>query len=140
MAAEFSVSDLVDALDKASDDIKREAGRLIETAAVNTRDKVQVAFPVGPTGRLRRSVSLGRPRSFAASTSGVVVQPRLVRAFAPHVHIWQEGTVDRYDATRGNAYRGKSPRHGRVFEAIAARERAEMYRQMQALVDRKREL
>jgi hypothetical protein len=140
MAADFSVAELAQALEHASDAIKVEVGKLVEQAAFATRDKVQLAYPVGPTGRLRRDVRIGQPRSFLTSSTGVNSPARTVRASAPHVHIWQEGTVQRFDATRANANRGRSPWHGRVFEAIAARERADMLRSAQALLDRDREL
>ena len=136
MAADFSVSDLARAMDHASDEIKREVAGLVDAAAYRTQSRVQAAYPVGPTGTLRSRVIVTQPRRF----QGGPVPPRQVRATAPHVHIWQEGTRDRFDATRGNAYRGRSPRHGRVFEAIAAQERREMLQRAEDLLRKDREL
>lgn len=138
--ADFSVDDLGRALDRASDDMKRAVGALVERAAQTTKTRVQAAYPVGPTGTLRRRVSVGQPRGFATTGSGTVIPALIVRASAPHVHIWQEGTVERFDSTRANARRGRSPRHGRVMEAIAAQTRQEMLNDAQALVTRDREL
>jgi hypothetical protein len=138
--SEFSVADLATAMDKATDDIKREVGQLIERAAIATRDRVQQRYPVGPTGTLKRRVTLGTPRNFVTTETGVALPARTVLATAPHVHIWQEGTVERFDATRANARRGRSPRHGRVFQAVAADERGQMLKQAEDLLIRNREL
>lgn len=140
MAADFSVEPLLVGLDKASDEVKLQVGRLIDGAAIATRDRVQQVYPVGPTGTLKARVTVGQPRSFGTTSSGTVIPVRVVRATAPHVHIWQEGTVERFDPTRANARRGRSPRHGRVFEAVAAQERKRMLDEAQSLLDRHREL
>lgn len=138
--AEFSLTDLARALDRLSDRKKEEVGRLVEPAATRTRDQVQQAYPVGPTGNLRNRVTLGQPRGFAVTSRGVPIPAVMVRATAPHVHIWQEGTVQRRDHTRGNANRGRSPRHGKVFQAIAAQNRQRMLLEAQTIMNRTEEL
>jgi hypothetical protein len=138
--SDFSVAELARGLDRASDDIKREVGQLVEQAAQNTQARVQAVYPVGPTGNLRKLVRVSNPRGFSSTAGGSVIPAKVVRATAPHVHIWQEGTRDRFDATRANARRGRSPRHGDVMASTAIRERADMLRKAQAVLDRKREL
>lgn len=137
---DFSVADLVHGMDTASDDIKREVAYLVDRYATLTKDRVQAAFPIGPTGQLHNRVTVTHPRGTATSATGTIIPARVVRASAPHVHIWQEGTVERFDATRANARRGRSPAHGRRFENIAADTRAEMLQQAQHLLNRPREL
>lgn len=138
-STEFSVADLVKALDGATEQIQQEVSHLITGAANVMVTRVQAAYPVGKTGNLRRRVMVTQPKTFSAGVS-FRLQPKVVKAYAPHVHIWQEGTKERFDATRGNARRGKSPAHGRVFEAIAAKTREGMLQACQDLLDRKREL
>lgn len=142
----FSLADLARAMDRASDDIKRDVVGLLNDAARKTKADVQAAYPVGPArpgrtpGRLRGQVYLTQPRSYSTSAQGIPIPVIQVRATAPHVHIYQEGTRDRFDATRHNARRGVSPAHGRIFQAIAARNRSVMLAQAQQIVDAPREL
>ena len=137
---DFSTAELSRALEQVTDDIKREIVSLIEIAPQTVKSRVQSAYPVGKTGVLRSRVFVTQPRGFSTSGSGVPIPVKLVRATAPHVHIYQEGTRERFDATRKNARRGISPRHGRIFEAIAAQTRAEMLAKAQQIVDRKMEI
>ena len=134
---DFSVADLAKALDRATERIQDEVSQLITGAANVMVSRVQAAYPVGKTGNLRRRVTVSQPRAFVSTSK---VQPKVVRAFAPHVHIYQEGTQERFDATRGNARRGKSPAHGRIFQAIAARTRGSMLHACQLLLDKSRTL
>lgn len=137
---EFSAAAIAKAIESVSDDIKREVVRLIEGAAVTTRNRVQQAYPVGPTGNLRRMVHVSSVSRYTTTASGVPIPVKRVRASAPHVHIFQEGTGERVDATRGNARRGRSPRHGRIFEGIAAEVRGVMLRAAQDVVETPREI
>lgn len=136
---DFDTAALVAGLERASLDIKREVGTLLEEAALGTQRDVQAAYPIGPTGRLKRQVYLTQPRSF--STSGdPSIRPRQVRAAAPHVHIYQGGTRERFDATRSNARRGVSPAHGPIFERLAASNRSRFFAQAQSVLERSREI
>jgi hypothetical protein len=140
MAEVFDLAEFSRALQHVSDDIKREVGALVPAAANRVKDRVQAAYPVGPTGNLRRMVRVGQPARFISNGAGDFIPTLQVKAFAPHVWIWQEGTVERFDSTRRNARRGRSPKHGKVFEAIAARTRAGMLNQAQAILDRPRKI
>jgi len=137
---DFSTAELAKAMDAATDDVKRDVGVLIDRAANMMVGILQQRFPVGPTGNLRRMVRSTSPRAFATTSTGQSIAARVVKASAPHVHIWQEGTRDRFDATRANARRGRMPAGGKVFEKAAVDARSEMLRSAQALLDRNRNL
>jgi hypothetical protein len=137
---DFSTDVLIQALNRASDDVKREVSTIVDATAHAVVSRVQSRYPVGPTGNLRSRVFVTSPRAFATTSTGQTIPARRVRATAPHVHIWQEGTRERVDATRGNARRGRMPKGGRVFEATAADARRDMYRQMQSLLERNKEI
>lgn len=138
--SDFSAASIARLLDRGSDDLKREAVQVIETSAVTMRDRVQQRFAVGRTGVLRGRVFVSSPRGYTTTGQGVVIPTRVVRATAPHVHIYQEGTRERFDATRKNARRGKSPRHGRIFERTAIEVRTAMVNRLQQLADQPREI
>lgn len=137
---EFSAAALERALDNASAEIKREVASLVDRYATLAKSRVQAVYPIGPTGQLHNRVTVSYPRGTATSATGTIIPARVVRASAPHVHIWQEGTVERFDATRGNARRGRSPAHGKKFEAIAADTRTEMLHAAFTLINQQREL
>jgi len=141
MATEgFDLEAFARSLQRCSDDIKREVGALVPVTSNRAKERVQAAYPVGPTGNLRRMVRVGQPVRFRTNGAGDLIPVLQVKAFAPHVWMWQEGTVERFDSTRKNARRGRSPRHGKVFEAISAQERAVMMNQAQAILDRPRKI
>lgn len=138
--AEFSVAGLVKAMEGASLAIKGEVSALIGQAATTTVARVQRRYPKGPTGTLQQRVFVTRPRQFSTSQPGAPSLAKLVRATAPHVHLWQEGSRERFDATRGNARRGRMPAGGRVFEAIAADERRRMLTDAERVIQQRRTL
>ncbi len=137
---EFSTEAIGAALRQSSAQVQQEIGALIQPTALRVKTRVQDRFPIGPTGNLHDRVSVSQPRLFMTTATGQNIPVWQVRATSPHVFIWEEGTRDRFDATRKNARRGRSPRHGKVFEAVAAQERQEMLRQAQAILDRKTEI
>ena len=132
--ADFSTDDLIKALASASDDLKRTVGGFIEAAPFALQALLQSIYPVGPTGTLRRRIAI----SGGPTRDGVPV--RKVRATAPHIHMWQEGTRERFDATRANARRGRMPVGGRVFETTAAKIRREMLQKAEQELSRPHEL
>ena len=133
---EFNAEAIGAALRQASAQVQQEVGALIQPTALRVKTRVQGAFPIGPTGNLHDRVSVSQPRLFMTTATGQNIPIWQVRATSPHVFIWEEGTRDRFDATRKGARRGRSPRHGKVFEAISAQEREQMLRQAQAILDR----
>ncbi len=137
---EFSTADLAKGMERVTDEVKREMGSLVNQAANRMVSVLQQRYPVGPTGNLRGMVRTTSPRTFSVTSTGENLTSRLVRASAPHVHMWQEGTRVRTDPTRQNANRGISPAHGKVFERSAAESRTEMLRQAQTLLDKNRDI
>jgi hypothetical protein len=133
MPTDFSTADLARALDRASDDIKREVGALIPAAAQSLDDTVTAIYPLGKTGRLKRGTLV---RSLP-STDPLIPVRRVTGA--PLAFIWQDGTVVRHDATRKNANRGRMPAgNPHLFERTAAQTRAAMLAHAQAILDRPR--
>ena len=137
---DFSVAALAQAMDRATDEVKQDVARLIDVAASNTVNRLQTRYPQGPTGNLRTMVRVTSPRQFSTTSNGVALPAKLVKASAPHVHLWQEGSRERFDATRGNARRGQMPAGGRVFQAVAADERRKMLEQAGRILTQRREL
>lgn len=137
---EFSVRQLADAMDRATDEVKEDVARLIGSAAETTVQRLQRGYPQGPTGNLRKMVRVTSPRSFSTTSNGVALPAMQVKAFAPHVHIWQRGTKVRRNYSRGDANRGRMPVGGPLFEAIASVVRRLMLRDAEALISRQREL
>ena len=140
MPADFSVAELSKAMETATDDIKREVSRMVDGAAVTMANRLRQRYPLGKTGNLSSQIFVTSPRSFTTTSTGVAIPAKRVRATSPHVHIWQEGTAERFDATRSNARRGRMPRGGRVFEQTAAEVRGVMLRMAQDLLNQNREI
>lgn len=140
MPSEFSVDDLVRALDRASDDIKREIGALIPAAADSMTARLEARYPIGKKAHpgvphMRDDI---RIRTIQSQDHLLpvrqVVGPRLG-------YIWQDGTVDRYDATRRNAFRGRMPAFApNFFETTAVETRTDMLNRAQSVLDRDREI
>lgn len=139
-ANDFSVAELAKAMDTASDDIKREVAGFVQDAALAMVNRLQQRYPAGPTGNLRAMVFMTQPKHFTTTSTGVALPAKRVRATAPHIHIWQEGTRERFDATRKNARRGRMPAGGRVFESTASEVRATMFRRAQDALNRNRNI
>lgn len=62
-----------------------------------------------------------------------------MRSNAPHVHFLEGGTKDRFDATRRNARRGRVVARP-IFIPAAVRERKSFMTDVQAFLDKPREL
>jgi len=166
--AEFSLGDYGSALDRVTDAIKRELAILPGQTADAVVARMRAIYPVGPvhTGRtfsrrtgwgalrsigggtLRDSVTRVTPRRTSVTPGGENIPIAVVRALAPHVHFWQEGTRDRRDPTRpspktgAGAWRGRMPAapKGLWFESVAGEERAAMERTAEAILNRTWEL
>lgn len=123
---EFSTNDLWRAMHRASEDIKREVSALLERSSREFENDLLRYYPVGPTGNLRNRVFRYKDSLYNWK----------VRAFAPHVHIYEEGTKPRHDPTRGNAYRGRSPKRGPIFKRYAADRRARMLEDCRRVLER----
>lgn len=126
--AEFSTRALVNALDKASPEIKARVLDRMDWAASSLVSVLHAKYPQGKTGNLRKGVTKRR-----ASTFGFIV-----RSAAPHAHII-EGTKNRFDNTRKNAVRGRM-KDNKIFIPQAMRDRRSFLANAQAILDRPMEL
>lgn len=122
-------------LDRTSDAIKREVGQLIPTAAQTMVGTLEARYPIGKTGHLHNGMRIRR----LSGPDALLPVQRVIGS--PHATIWQDGTVERFDPTRGNARRGRSPAHDPgLFQRTAAQTRATMLARAQDVLDRSREI
>lgn len=125
------------ALRQAADAIKTDAAQVIAETAHSVRRDLQGLYPVGPTGRLQRWITV---RMAPRQSADPILRAWQVRAYAPHVHLYERGTRERFDPTRQNARRGRSPAHGEILARIASHHRREMIARIARLLDRDRRL
>lgn len=167
--AVFDLARFARELDRASDRIKQALAPLPREAAEAVVQFARAKYPVGPvhTGRtfskrtgwgdvrrvgggtLRDSVALAQPRAFGVTPGGQNIPSQAVRVLAPHVHFYEEGTNERFDATRPNPITGRGarrgagpakPGHGPIFVQTIEMERRRMEARAQAILDRDVEL
>lgn len=134
-SAVFDVDAFARALERVSDDIKREVGQLIPIAAEQMASTVSARYPVGPTGRLKAGTRVRTlPQDHHLLPKRKVIGANLA-------YIWQDGTGPRYDSTRANAYRGRMPAADPgFFERTAVQVRGRMLDHAQAILNRNREI
>lgn len=111
------------ALLKLPDDLKREAGVIVQAQAEQMLVDVQGAFPIGPTGNLRSHVRV------VVSGDAASVSARVL-ATAKHSHLYEKGTAARAWKKNGKST-GTMPA-GNTFIPIAILRRRVM---VAALVD-----
>lgn len=89
------------ALRNLPDALKGEAASIVVEAASQAERDITAAYPMGPTGNLKRGVTMNVESSskFGASAR--------VKSNAKHVHIFEKGTVVRH--TNSGANRGRMP-------------------------------
>jgi hypothetical protein len=122
-------------LDRSSDDIKREVGTLIPSAARLMVGILQARYPRGKTGSLDDDT---RIRSLPGTDPLLPVE-RVIGA--PHAILWQDGSVERVNYTRNNARRGRMPAAApKFFERTAVQTRAAMIQRAQSVLDRPRQI
>lgn len=119
-----------DALRQLPDDLAQEAGAIVSAHAEDAERRIERAYPEGPTGNLRRgvTVSQGQHSRFGASA--------IVRSRAKHASLWEKGTKMR--RTRTGQSRGAMPQppESNRMIPIVIRVRAQMVRSLIALVRR----
>ena len=127
-------------LARASADIKRGVGALIPAAANTMADRLEHRYPLGrkshtdvPHMREDIYIRTGRQQD-ALLPVRRVVGPRLA-------YIWQDGTRQRFDATRKNANRGAMPpQDPGFFQRTAVDVRSHMLAAAQAILDKPRQI
>jgi len=125
--ADFDLSSLRDALQRVSDEVRREITGLAQQAADALRSTLDAGLPVR-TGRLRRAT-----RVLPLETGA------MVRNANPVAHIIEGGTVVRRDPTRRNANRGRVPARP-VFIPGAIRHWRQFLDAASAVIERSRDL
>lgn len=139
--AEFDGAAVARALEHASQETKDAVARLLLTAADDfERDwrRAAVSFRrTSPTTVVRSRASL----SLADGIRRIVKHPHLhvFRQTSPHVHLLEYGTQNRYDNTRGNAFRGRMTAQAR-WVPMAVRNRQRFLLAAEALLKRPHEL
>ena len=82
------LSDLRAALKKLPDDLKREAGVIVQAQAQQMAVELQAGYPVGPSGNLRSHVRV------ELAGDGHSASARVLSA-AKHSHLYEKGTQSR---------------------------------------------
>lgn len=88
------------ALRQLPEDLAQEAAVIVQAQATEAKAQIQRAYPEGPTGNLRRGVTVEHNISKASAGS-------LVKSRAKHSHLFERGTTMR--RTGSGANRGRMP-------------------------------
>lgn len=128
------------ALHRASDDIKREVGALIPSAADEMVSRLEARYPIGRKHDPRVPHMRDDIRTRKLTTNDFLLPARKV--IGPRLaYIWQDGTRERIDSTRRNARRGRMPAADpKFFERTAEQTRAAMLAKAESIVNRSREI
>jgi hypothetical protein len=114
------------ALRQLPEDLADEAGVIVQAQAENVAGQIESGYPQGPTGNLKRGVTVA---SSSASRFGAGA---IVRSRAPHASIFEKGTTQRRTGKGWN--RGAMPQpdvsQRMIPKVIRARQRM-----MAALID-----
>jgi len=121
------LAELREALKSLPAELTREGGTIVLTAANATAQQVVAAYPTGPTGNLKRGVSV-ETRSDAVSAVAIV------RNKARHAYIFERGTGPRRWKRNGKNT-GSMPKGG-VFIPTAMEHRRRMLNSLIDLVER----
>lgn len=120
MTAQFTFDGLDEvraALKSAPEALRRELVPEVNALVESLASEVTSAYPIGPTGNLRKGVRLTR----VADAAGLLVGR--VATTAPHSRIYEGGTVPRQNKRRAN--RGVMPA-ANIFIPAAIRHRARL--------------
>lgn len=132
------VQPFVAALQRVDRVVVDECQHLVARAAAMAEARLIPKYPIGPTGRLRGSITVQQGTVRGGFSSGPV-QPYTVRNRAPHAHLYERGTAERRNYSRRGAKRGWMFKRqygygagtGRpVFSATMSQVRREMWAQV----------
>lgn len=117
------------ALRQLPDELTDEAGAIVLAHAEEAKRRAQTAYPEGPTGNLRRGVTMEQHRSKLTSSA-------LVRSRAKHAWLFDHGSGPR--RTDRGVNRGRMPQapEAQRFVPIAIRVRRNMVKALVGLVRR----
>ena len=120
------LEELKSALRNLPSHLTAEAAALVIAAGTGAKAEIVAAYPIGPTGNLRRGVTTQEQHS----QFGVTV---MVKSRANHAWIFENGTRRRQTDTGAN--RGEMPaKH--IFIPIMTRRRRAMYEALNSLLTR----
>jgi hypothetical protein len=125
----IGLPELLEALRQLPEQLKMEAGAIIEGAAERAQAQIYQTYPK-VTGNLRRGLALER----AESEFGVSIQ---LLNKAKHAYIYEIGTAARHYITKENGVvhaTGAMPA-GNVFVPIVIRNRTAMYEALARLIE-----
>ena len=119
------LSEFREALRQLPYELREEAGAIVLAIAEQAGQQIPAAYPQGPTGNLKRRVTVTKEPSSAFGVRAVV------KSRAPHASIFEFGTGPRQN--RAGANRGVMPPapHDQAFIPIAIQARRRM---VQALI------
>lgn len=123
------MAELRQALRTMPSHLTEEASNIVEHTAQQAKGDVQAAYPTGPTGNLKRLVTISRQ-------SGGFVTGAVVKNRAPHAYIYEHGTQVRHTDAGWN--RGVMPPAGpgRAFIPIVMRHRRAMFAALKSMLER----
>src|SRR5688572_6115378 len=110
------------ALRALPEELVQDASAIVQAHATDAKQQIQAAYPEGPTGNLKRGVTVNT----AASRGGTAA---IVRSRAPHAWMYENGSGSRQN--RRGANRGRTPA-APTFIPIAMQA---LRRMVQALID-----
>lgn len=117
------------ALRQLPDDLVDEAGAIVIAQAEEAQRQIRTAYPQGPTGNLRRGVTIERNRSKLATHA-------IVRSRAKHAHLFERGTGPRRTASGANRGRMPTAPESQQMIPIVVRRRRAMVAALKDLVRR----
>ena len=125
----IGMAELRQALRQLPEELTAEAQAIVESHAEDAARQVEAAYPEGPTGNLRRGVSL----KSEGSRLGVLAT---LRSRAHHAHLYEGGTRLRRTSTGAN--RGVMPKapEGERMIPIVVRARRRMVAALIQLVEK----
>lgn len=94
------LTELRDTVRKYPETLTSDAGVIVIAHAEDAQRQIVTGYPTGPTGNLKRGVTVERNKSKWTSAA-------IVRSRAPHAHLFERGTKPR--RTSEGAYRGRMP-------------------------------
>lgn len=123
------MSELIDALRKLPEELAADAGVIVQSAAAGAQNEIVRNYPDGPTGNLKRRVTLETEKTrFGAAA--------IVRSRAPHASIFERGTEARRTGRGWNRGRMPQPPESQRMIPVVIRKRRQMIEQLIELVRR----
>lgn len=107
------------------EELAREANTIVATQADLAKEQIQRAYPEGPTGNLKRGVTVTHEQARYGASA-------IVRSRAKHASLFERGTTVRH--TSNGANRGRmpqAPENERMIPIVVRRRRA----MVQALIE-----